>query len=154
RAKTGIELSDGQSFALAGLLDNSETKTLSRIPLVSDIPVIGNLFKSKSFEKKETELMFFVTAHMVKPMNGDDIPNMRGMDGLKGNSPLGLEPKGEGVQGQSGYKISGQTEETPVAAPSKVEEPKTKKADTTTTRSSTSGSVSSVRNNTALPVAK
>ena len=69
RAKTGVELRDGQSFALAGLLDNTETKTLSRIPIVSDIPVIGALFKSKSFEKKETELMFFVTAHMVKPVN-------------------------------------------------------------------------------------
>jgi len=91
---------------------------------------------------------------MVKPINSDELPNMRGIDGLKGNSPLGVEPKGEGVQGQSGYKISGQTEETPVAAPAKVEEPKTKKADTTT-QSSTSGSVSSVRNNnTALPVAK
>jgi len=156
RAKTGVELRDGQSFALAGLLDNNETKTLSRIPIVSDIPVIGNLFKSKSFEKKETELMFFVTAHLVKPVTPDDLPNMRGIDGLKGNSPLGLEPKGEGVQGQSGYKISGQTEETeptPAAAPAKVEEPKTKKAETQS--SSTSGSVSSVRtNNTALPVAK
>ena len=155
RAKTGIELSDGQSFALAGLLDNSETKTLSRIPLVSDIPLIGNLFKSKSFEKKETELMFFVTAHMVKPINGDDIPNMRGMDGLKGNSPLGLEPKGEGIQGQSGYKVSGQGEQTPAAtpaAPAKVEEPKTK---TSSDKSSTSGAVGKARNNqTALPVAK
>src|SRR5215510_2630120 len=159
RAKTGVELRDGQSFALAGLLDNSETKTLSRIPIVSEIPVIGNLFKSKSFEKKETELMFFVTAHMVKPVTPDDLPNMRGMDGLKGNSPLGIEPKGEGVQGQSGYKISGQTEETPATpatapAPAKVEEPK-KKTQTTTQSGSTSGSVSSVRtNNTALPVAK
>jgi pilus assembly protein CpaC len=155
RAKTGVELRDGQSFALAGLLDNSETKTLSRIPIVSEIPVLGNLFKSKSFEKKETELMFFVTAHLVKPVTPDDLPNMRGMDGLKGNSPLGVEPKGEGVQGQSGYKISGQTEETPAPAPApaKVEQPKTKKAETQS--SSTSGSVSSVRtNNTALPVAK
>src|SRR5215204_2212848 len=154
RAKTGVELRDGQSFALAGLLDNSETKTLSRIPIVSDIPIIGALFKSKSFEKKETELMFFVTAHLVKPINSDELPNMRGIDGLKGNSPLGVEPKGEGVQGQSGYKISGQTEQTPAAAPAKVEQPKTKTVDTTT-KSSTSGSVSSVRsNNTALPVAK
>ena len=156
RAKTGIELRDGQSFALAGLLDNSETKTLSRIPIISDIPVLGALFKSKSFEKKETELMFFVTAHMVKPVNGDDIPNMRGMDGLKGNSPLGLEPKGEGIQGQSGYKVSGQSEQTPAAtpAPAKVEEPKVKTT-SDTTKSSTSGAVGSVRKNKiALPVAK
>jgi pilus assembly protein CpaC len=159
RAKTGVELRDGQAFALAGLLDNNETKTLSRIPIVSDIPIIGNLFKSKSFEKKETELMFFVTAHMVKPINGDELPNMRGIDGLKGSSPLGVEPKGEGVQGQTGYKVSGQNETTPVAtpapaaAPAKVEEPKAKSTDST--QSSTAGTVGSVRNsNPALPVAK
>ena len=154
RAKTGIELRDGQSFALAGLLDNTETKTLSRIPIVSDIPVIGALFKSKSFEKKETELMFFVTAHMVKPVNSDDLPNMRGMDGLKNGSPLGIEQKGEGIEGQSGYKVSGQTETTPTAAPAKVEEPKTR---TTTTDTATqgNGTVGTVRNsNPALPVAK
>jgi len=159
RAKTGVELRDGQSFALAGLLDNSETKTLSRIPIVSDIPIIGALFKSKSFEKKETELMFFVTARLVKPMDSDDLPTMRGMDGLKGNSPLGVEPKtGEGISGQSGYKISEQNNQAPAATPAapakKVEEPKTKAVDTNTQTSST-GSVSSVRNNTsALPIAK
>ncbi len=152
RAKTGVELRDGQAFALAGLLDNSETKTLSRIPIVSDIPVIGSLFKSKSFEKKETELMFFVTAHMVKPVNGDDLPTMRGIDGLKGNSPLGLEPKGEGISGQSGYKVSGQAEQTPATAPAKAEEPKTK---TNSTTQSSTGAVGNARNNqSALPVAK
>ena len=151
RAKTGVELRDGQSFALAGLLDNSETKTLSRIPIVSDIPVLGALFKSKTFEKKETELMFIVTAHLVKPVSPDDLPNMRGIDGLKGNSPLGVEPKGEGVTGDTGYKVSGQKEQTPEAAPSKVG-PKGKPADATQT---TGGSVGSVRNtNPALPVAK
>jgi pilus assembly protein CpaC len=157
RAKTGVELRDGQSFALAGLLDNSETKTLSRIPVVSDIPVIGALFKSKSFEKKETELMFIVTAQMVKPVNNDDLPNMRGIDGLKGSSPLGVEPKGEGISGQSGYKVSGQSNSTSTpatAAPAKAEEPKTKATDTAT-QTSTSGSVSSVRNtNPALPIAR
>jgi pilus assembly protein CpaC len=159
RAKTGVELRDGQSFALAGLLDNNETKTLSRIPVVSSIPVIGALFKSKSFEKKETELMFFVTAHMVKPVNGDDLPNMRGIDGLKGSSPLGVEPKGEGISGQTGYKVSGQNGETtttPVttpAAPAKSEQQKTKAAETTT-QSSTSGSVSVRKTNPDLPVAK
>ena len=158
RAKTGVELRDGQSFALAGLLDNTETKSLSRIPIVSDIPVIGALFKSKSFEKKETELMFIVTAQMVKPVNTDDLPNMRGIDGLKGSSPLGVEPKGEGISGQTGYKVSGQnnTTSTPApAAPAKVEQPKTKATDTTTQTTSTTGAVSSTRNiNPALPVAK
>jgi pilus assembly protein CpaC len=115
RAKTAIELRDGQSFALAGLLDNSETKTLSRIPIVSDIPVVGALFKSKSFQKNETELMFFVTAHLVKPVSPDDLPATHGVDGLKNGSPLGVEPKGEGIQGQSGYSIKGENAPAPKA---------------------------------------
>src|SRR5687767_15904551 len=152
RAKTGIELRDGQSFALAGLLDNSESKTLSRIPIVSDIPILGALFKSKNFEKKETELMFIVTAHLVKPVNTDDLPNMRGIDGLKGSSPLGVEPKGEGVTGDTGYKVSGQKEQTP--APSKFNERKSK-TDDSATQTTSGGAVGSVRNtNPALPVAK
>ncbi len=156
RAKTGVELRDGQSFALAGLLDNTETKTLSRVPIVSEIPVLGALFKSKTFEKKETELMFVVTAHMVKPVNSDELPNMRGMDGLKGSSPLGVEPKGEGVTGQTGYKISGQNETAPkTAEPVKVEEPKTKTTTESGSPTSGTGSVSSTRSvHPVFPVAR
>jgi pilus assembly protein CpaC len=91
RAKTGIELQDGQSFGIAGLLDNSETKSLSKIPILGDVPVIGNLFKSKAFQKAETELVFIVTAKITKPLNPDALPQMRGVDGLKNGSPLGVE---------------------------------------------------------------
>jgi pilus assembly protein CpaC len=107
RATTGVELRDGQSFALAGLLDNNETQTMSKVPGIGDLPIIGNLFKSKSFNKDETELMFFVTAQLVKPVNRDDLPQMKGLDGLRGASPLGVEPKGEGIKGASGYSTSG-----------------------------------------------
>ena len=116
RAKTGIELRDGQSFALAGLLDNNETRSMSKIPVLGDIPILGALFKSKSFQKQETELMFFVTAQLVKPVNPDDLPQLRGVDGLKNGSPLGVESKGEGITGQSGYS-TGTSENKPVAAP-------------------------------------
>ena len=141
RAKTGVELRDGQSFALAGLLDNSETKSLSKVPVLGDIPILGALFKSKSFQKSETELMFIVTAQMVKPVNRDDLPQMRGIDGLKNGSPLGIEPKGEGIEGASGYKISGQkTEATPAAAPQNGSETKSTNNKTTeATGQSTSG---------------
>ena len=154
RAKTGVELRDGQSFALAGLLDNREIKSISEVPVLSQVPILGNLFKSKSFQKNETELMFIVTAQIVKPVNRDDIPQMRGIDGLKNGSPLGIEPKGEGISGQTGYKITGQNEDAPkVAEPAKKAEPKTT-TDTNTTGTSTS-STSSVRViNPALPVAK
>ena len=108
RAKTGVELRDGQSFALAGLLDNNEIKTFSKIPVISEVPILGNLFKSKSFQRNETELMFIVTAQLVRPVSPDDIPQMRGLDGLKKGSPLGVEPKGEGVQGATGFS-SGST---------------------------------------------
>jgi pilus assembly protein CpaC len=103
RAKTGIELRDGQSFALAGLLDNSESSTLSKVPGLGNIPILGALFKSKSFEKKETELVFFCTTTIVKPSNRDELPATRGLDGLKKGSPLGVEPQGEGIKGASGY---------------------------------------------------
>ncbi|MDQ5845175.1 MAG: type II and III secretion system protein family protein [Acidobacteriota bacterium] len=103
RAKTGVELRDGQSFALAGLLDNNETRSLSKIPVLGDIPILGNLFKSSSFLKNETELMFIITADLVKPVNRDDIPQMKGVDGLKNGSPLGIEPKGDGINGKTGF---------------------------------------------------
>ena len=118
RAKTGVELRDGQSFALAGLLDNNETQTFSKVPGIGDIPLLGNLFKSKSFQKQETELMFIVTAVLVKPVNRDELPVMRGMDGLKKESPLGLEPKGEGIEGDHGFSTgdkSGAANTTPAA---------------------------------------
>ena len=116
RAKTGVELRDGQSFALAGLLDNSETQNISKIPGIGDIPVLGNLFKSKSFQKQETELMFIVTAQLVKPVRPDDLPEMRGVDGLKNSSPLGVGTKteGEGIKGKTGFSIGGPAE-TPAA---------------------------------------
>ena len=107
---------DGQSFALAGLLDNNETRSLSKVPVLGDIPILGNLFKSTQFQKQETELVFIVTADLVKPVNRDDLPNMRSMDGLKNGSPLGMEPKGEGISGASGFS-TGSGAQTPAATP-------------------------------------
>ncbi|HEV2707921.1 MAG TPA: type II and III secretion system protein family protein [Pyrinomonadaceae bacterium] len=113
RAKTGVELRDGQSFALAGLLDNNEIRSLSKIPVLGDIPILGTLFSSKSFQKSETELMFIVTAQLVKPSNRDDLPQWRGIDGLKNGSPLGVEPKGEGITGEHGFSTGGTTSAAP-----------------------------------------
>jgi pilus assembly protein CpaC len=121
RAKTGVELRDGQSFALAGLLDNNELQTFSKVPLVGDIPVIGHLFRSKSFQKAETELMFIVTAQVVKPMNRDDLPQMKGIDGLRNGSPLGVEPKGEGIEGKSGFSTGAAAGQADKSEPAKAE---------------------------------
>ena len=149
RAKTAVELRDGQSFALAGLLDNSETRTLQRVPVLSDIPILGNLFKSKSFQKNETELMFIVTANVVKPINPDDIPQMRGIDGLKNGSPLGVEPKGEGIQGRTGHSIS---DATTTPAETKPAEKKTEKTDDHKDASTTGSSAVGTKNMPLPPV--
>jgi len=163
RAKTGVELRDGQSFALGGLLDNSEIKTMSKVPVLGDIPVLGSLFRSKSFQKNETELMFIVTAHLVKPVNRDDLPQMRGVDGLKNGSPLGLEPKGEEIQGRTGFSVTGQNaEQTPAVAPKTADpaktvapaaNPKAKTETDTSANSASSTSSNIIRINPTLPVA-
>jgi pilus assembly protein CpaC len=68
RASTKIELGDGQSFAIAGLLREVVRADISKFPLLGDIPIIGPLFQSKSFQKSETELVIIVTPHLVKPL--------------------------------------------------------------------------------------
>ena len=103
RAHTGVELRDGQSFALAGLLDNSETKSLSKVPGLGDIPILGNLFKSTQFQKNESELMFIVTAQMVKPVNRDDLPAIPNVESLKKGSLLGIDRKEGQIDGPSGF---------------------------------------------------
>jgi pilus assembly protein CpaC len=103
RAKTGVELRDGQSFALAGLLDNSETRSLSKVPGLGDIPILGNLFKSTQFQKNESELMFIVTAQMVKPVNRDDLPPIPNVENLKKGSLLGIDRKDGQIDGPTGF---------------------------------------------------
>jgi len=119
RAHTGVELRDGQSFALAGLLDNSETRSLSKVPGLGDIPILGNLFKSTSFQKNESELMFIVTAQMVKPVNRDDLPALPNVENLKKGSLLGIDRKEGQLDGPSGFSTSGtvKTDTTPASAP-------------------------------------
>jgi pilus assembly protein CpaC len=67
RATTTIELRDGQSFAIAGLLQNTLTANVDQIPWLGDVPVLGGLFRSTSYQRNETELVIIVTAHLVKP---------------------------------------------------------------------------------------
>ena len=137
RARTGVELRDGQSFALAGLLDNKETRSLSKIPVIGDIPILGNLFKSSSFQKQETELMFIITADLVKPVNSDELPRLKGVDGLKQGSPLGVEPPGgDGLSGRSGFSTGNGSESaaatTTTPAPATTTVPATTTPTTTT----------------------
>ena len=67
RADTEFELQDGQSFVIAGLLDNRLTQIANKVPGLGDIPILGNLFKSKNLQKSKTELMVLCTVHRISP---------------------------------------------------------------------------------------
>ncbi len=67
RASTVVELRDGQSFAIAGLLQSVNSDTTKQLPWLGDIPVLGTLFRSAAFEKQETDLAIIVTPRLVKP---------------------------------------------------------------------------------------
>jgi pilus assembly protein CpaC len=69
RAETEIELKDGQSFGIAGLLDNRAQAQLSKIPGIGDIPILGQLFRSKSVQRNNSELLVLVTPHIVDPVH-------------------------------------------------------------------------------------
>ena len=62
-----MELKDGQSFAIAGLFRDDITQTVSKLPLLGDIPILGALFRSTNFQNKKTELVIVVTPEVVKP---------------------------------------------------------------------------------------
>src|SRR5256886_4025843 len=69
RAETDIELKDGQSFGIAGLLDNRAQAQLNKIPGIGDIPVLGQLFRSRNINKSKTELLVLVTPHIIDPVH-------------------------------------------------------------------------------------
>lgn len=74
RAETTVELASGQSFAVAGLLQNDIERELQKFPGLGDMPVLGALFRSDRFQRRETELLIIVTPYIVRPVSGKKIP--------------------------------------------------------------------------------
>ena len=72
RAETEVELREGQHLAIAGLLDNESTRNLTKIPILGDIPILGEFFKSKGLRQRRTELVVIVTPSLV--MASDSAP--------------------------------------------------------------------------------
>jgi pilus assembly protein CpaC len=72
RAETDVELSEGQSFVIAGLVDNQETESFSKIPILSSLPIFGALFKSKDEKKTRTDLVVLVTPEITEPLGATD----------------------------------------------------------------------------------
>ena len=73
RTETTVELGSGQSFMIAGLLSNNASHTIEKLPGAGDVPIIGALFRSTSFQQGETELVIVVTPYLVQPVNDGDI---------------------------------------------------------------------------------
>jgi len=100
RAETEIELKNGQSFGIAGLLDNRAQAQLSKIPGIGDIPILGNLFRSRSISRSNGELVVLVTPHVIDPVKLNAAPPptpanpMKFLDksGFDKNLPLKAEP--------------------------------------------------------------
>jgi pilus assembly protein CpaC len=74
RVDSEMNLKDGQSFVIAGLLDNRVTEQFQKIPGIGDIPILGKLFQSRSLTKTDNELMVLVTPHIVQALAPTDVP--------------------------------------------------------------------------------
>lgn len=138
RVETEVELQSGQSFAIAGLLNNQVTETLSRIPGLADIPVLGKLFQTRSTSKQNSELIVVVTPELVEPIPADqDKPSLQmPMSFLQGpgvsttppqtpgpdkTGPLAPRPQRSEITVQEMEQIQKQEQQTPTgAAPSNL----------------------------------
>ena len=98
RAETTVELGSGQSFAIAGLLQNNITRDLSKLPGLGDIPILGALFKSDAFRRNETELVFIVTPYVVRPVDANKM--MTPIQGLKMPNDMNQILKGNNYEPQ------------------------------------------------------
>ncbi len=74
RVESEMDLGDGQSFAIAGLVDNRVTEQFEKIPGIGDIPILGKLFQSRTLNKSKNELLIVVTPRIVKPVSADKAP--------------------------------------------------------------------------------
>ena len=102
RAETTIELGSGQSFALAGLIQNNVNHDISRYPGLGDLPILGALFRSNGFKRNETELVIMATPYIVKPISDSRMASVP-TDGLV--MPNDAERYGEGLLYRSQQQI-------------------------------------------------
>ncbi|OED11543.1 type II and III secretion system protein family protein [Burkholderia sp. A2] len=132
RASTTVQMSDGESFAIGGLIKDNATGALKAIPGVGEVPVLGALFRSTSFQQDRTELIFLITPHLVKPLQTADValptdsfskPNeidvyaTGNMEGRRGVRKAGAQP----MQPANGAAAAPQT---PAQAPAPAPTPK------------------------------
>jgi pilus assembly protein CpaC len=109
RAETTVELGSGQSFMIAGLLQNSSTNSVDKTPLLGDLPILGALFRSTKYQRQETELVIIVTPYLVRPVSGQLATPTAGY-----RAPTDAERVWEG---QTFKGVSGPRAQVPAPAP-------------------------------------
>ncbi|MBU1257770.1 MAG: secretion system protein, partial [Alphaproteobacteria bacterium] len=102
-AETTVELGSGQAFMIAGLLNNETSNGIDKVPGLGNLPILGSLFKSRQFQRSESELVIVVTPYLVKPMNASDV--RLPTDGFR-NANIGqgllLQQGNDGISGKQG----------------------------------------------------
>ena len=93
---------DGQSFAIAGLLSDRVRSTIQRIPFLGDLPILGALFRSVTYQRDESELLVVVTAHLARPVSPHDAPRLPTDNEL--NDPNDIQLFLFGSQGAAGRR--------------------------------------------------
>jgi pilus assembly protein CpaC len=123
RVATNVELSHGQTYLIAGLLNEDLREQVAQYPLLGQIPILGNLFRSAKYERNETELLVLVTPELAKPMGSEPVqlPTDHFIDPsavefylfgrLEGTSPEGPHEPG-GLIGEAGYRIAPNAKES------------------------------------------
>lgn len=101
RAETDVELRDGQSFAIAGLLNNVAQNDSTAVPILSKLPIIGPLFKAKADRAEQNELMVLITPRLVRPLDPDEVPSLPTQPGVFLQTP-GPSASVEGGRGTEG----------------------------------------------------
>jgi pilus assembly protein CpaC len=109
RAETTVELGSGQSFMIAGLLQNRNRNNIDKAPYLGDIPILGMLFRSTSYQRDETELVIIVTPYLVKPVSSQLATPA---DGYRAPTDVQLN-----IEGQTFSGVSGRRGVVPTAAP-------------------------------------
>jgi pilus assembly protein CpaC len=112
RAETTVELGSGQSFAIAGLIQNRTTHDYTKVPGLGDIPILGELFKSDAFNRSETELVIIVTPYVVRPVNAqlmaaptDPYTQPQGSQRLALGAGMGANAATQDLAGPAGFII-------------------------------------------------
>lgn len=122
RTETTVELGSGQSFMIAGLMTANSQNVLDKAPGLGDVPILGNLFRSREFRRGESELVIIVTPYLVKPVDAKDIKLPT--DGYRSASEL---EQFLGYQNNSG--VSGEQRPGPVSSQPEAPQPKVSDAD-------------------------